>query len=388
LYYLRGGIVRATQAVIHLQNIAHNVREIKKLIADGVKICTPVKADAYGHGAIECAKTALASGADCLGVATADEGSCLRQAGINSPIVLFTLPAPEETAQCVRDNLEPFVYEDAAICRFETQAAAQNKRAGVHLKIDTGMGRAGCKVSESAELAKKIARSKHLALLGVCTHFAASDSLAADDEAFTNEQFLLFMKAVSLIKNEGIDAGLLHCAASGAVMRYPHTHLDMVRPGIMTYGYYPGGCKNGAPELAQFSKARLKPVMELVTEVAAIKSISAGQSVSYGRTWTALDEQKIAVLPVGYGDGLRRDLSPGLAVSVEGASCKVAGRICMDQCMISLKGLEGIAPNSRVVIFGGENSACMDAASLAEIAGTIPYEILCGISKRVPRVYV
>jgi alanine racemase len=376
--------------LIHLENLAHNIREIKKLA--GVKICIPVKADAYGHGAVRCSQTALMNGADCLGVATTDEGRELRDAGITAPILLFTLPDPEEIGDCVRCELQPFVYDGRIIALLDEEAGKQRRRTGVHLKIDTGMGRAGCRAEDAANLAKTICAAKNLFLAGTCTHFAASDSLCESDIEFTKKQFALFSRAVSSVRDAGLDPGVLHCAASGGVLLHPETRLDMARPGILTYGYYPGDYRDGVPVLAPRADLALKPVMELVTSVIAVKTIKAGETVSYGRTWTAAEDEPVAVLPVGYGDGLRRSLSRasgsagrGFAVSVEGTDCEIAGRICMDQCMIRIKDAPSAKVGSRAVIFGG---AAGGAGFPAEIAGTIPYEILCGISKRVPRVYV
>jgi alanine racemase len=380
--------MRATKAIIHLDNVSHNLREVRHLCGAS-KICVPVKADAYGHGAVPCAKAAIDAGMDCLGVATVDEGAELRAAGITAPVLLFTLPAPEEIPLLVKNDLEPFVYDAHTVGLLNSEAAAQHKRVKAHLKVDTGMGRAGCRPEDAAGTAKTIDDAPNIDLAGICTHFAASDSLDADDEAYTKLQFAVFMQAIAAVQSAGIDPGIRHCAASGALLRFPETHLDMVRPGIVTYGYFPGNYRNGAPELSALTPAVFKPVMELVTSIAAVKTVHAGESVSYGRTWRADADEVIAVLPIGYGDGLRRSLSPGLVVTIGGKPCSIAGRICMDQCMTRLKDAPEARRYGEVVIFGDKaRGAAMDAGSAAEIAKTIPYEILCGISKRVPRVYV
>jgi alanine racemase len=392
--------MRATKALIYLDNVAHNVKEAKRLISAEYaqnpagrsvppKICIPVKADAYGHGAVPCAKKALESGADCLGVATVDEGAELRAAGISAPVLLFTLPVPEEIPLLVKSCLEPFVFDVDTVSLLNAEAVSQKKHISIHLKIDSGMGRAGCRPEDALGVAKVIDAASHIDLVGVCTHFAVSDSLKKDDVAFTQKQFSVFMQAVDAISAAGIDPGIRHCAASAATLLYPEMHLDMVRPGIMTYGYWPGDYKGGNAELAARAEADLKPVMKLVTSIIALKTVRSGESVSYGRRWTAENDETIAVLPLGYADGLRRSLSPGLVVTVNGTPAPIAGRICMDQCMIRLKDVPDAKRYSEAVIFGDKaQGTIMDAGDAAELACTIPYEILCGITKRVPRVYV
>jgi alanine racemase len=352
-------------------------------------LCVPVKADAYGHGAVQCALAAVESGADFVGVATIHEGAELRDAGIGAPVLLFGPPMPDEIPELVARNLCPFVFEPYIIRLLSEEAVRCQKTISVHLKVDTGMGRIGCAPEDAAQLAKLISTSSRLKLGGMCTHFAVSDSLDTSDVEFTRKQFRRFNEAIAAVRKAKIDPGICHCANSGAFLLHEETHLDMVRPGIMVYGYYPGDYRDGKPVLAEKYPIGIAPVMDLVTQISAIKDIGDGVSVSYGRRWTSKTPTRIATLPLGYADGLSRRLSPaGLKVAVRKKPCRVTGTICMDQCMIDLENAPDADYGDEVVVFGSKNrNALFDAGGLAEIAGTIPYEILTAISRRVPRIY-
>jgi alanine racemase len=381
--------MRATKAIIHLSSFRRNIEAIRNRLSPRTMLCVPVKADAYGHGAVQCAHAAVESGADFLGVATVPEGTELRDAGISTPVLLFGPPMPDEISELVAHNLCPFVFEPYIIRLLNEEAARRQRIISVHLKIDTGMGRIGCPPEDAASIAALISTCSHLKLGGMCTHFAVSDSLDAADVEFTREQFRQFNEAISSVRKAKIDPGICHCANSGTFLLYEQTHLDMVRPGIMVYGYYPGDYRNGKPVLAEQQPIGIEPVMDLVTQISAIKEIGDGVPVSYGRRWTSKKPTRIATLPLGYADGLKRQLSPaGLKVAVRGQPCRVTGTICMDQCMIDLTAVPDADYGDAVVVFGSTNrNALKDAGGLAEIAGTIPYEILTSISRRVPRIY-
>ncbi|MDR3283707.1 MAG: alanine racemase [Treponema sp.] len=381
--------MRPTKAIIHLSSLEHNIAEIKKLLSRQTRLCVPVKADAYGHGAVQCSRKALESGADCLGIATVSEGVELRDAGIIAPVLLFSSPLGDEISEVVSRNLTPFVFEPFCIRLLEEEAARRGKTATVHLKVDTGMSRVGCRPEDAASLARLIVQCKHLKLGGMATHFAVSDSLENNDEVFTHEQFRRFTAAVAAVKREGVDPGICHCANSSATLRYPETHLDMVRPGIMVYGCYPGDYRKGAPVLAEKHPVNLEPVMDVVTQITAVKDIPLGTSVSYGRRWTSAASARIATLPIGYADGLRRRLSlTGFVVAVGDKHCPVRGTICMDQCMIDLTAAPDAAVGDKATVFGAKcRGAIFDAGALGELIGTIPYEILTSMSRRVPRIY-
>jgi alanine racemase len=333
----------------------------------------PVKADAYGHGAVPVARAALEAGVRYLAVATVDEGIELREAGIGAPVLLLSISLPEELHAAAAWDLCPLIgdweYAEAAA----RAAEHAGRRLSVHLKVDTGMGRVGCPPEAAGELAAFIATRSSLALAGTATHLAVADSPADADMAYTREQLARFRAAAGEIRRAGIDPGLLHAANSGAVIFHEDAWFDMVRPGILLYGY-------GAPERAP----EVEPVMELATQISFIKRVKAGETVSYGRTWTAPRDTLIATLPVGYGDGLPRRLSGNWPVRIRDALYPLAGRICMDQCMVDLGPDADIGRWEPVTVFGG---GAPNAADLAARIGTIPYEITCGVNKRVPRVY-
>ncbi len=381
--------MRLTIAEIYIKNFEANVKAIKKFVKPGVKICCSVKADAYGHGAVTCAKAAVKCGADFLAVATVGEGIELREAKIKAPILLLSYCSPSEMADLVKFNITPFVGDEEYIGFIEraVQKAAAKKFA-VHLAVDSGMGRVGCLPCDTAALAKRIAGSKYLSLGGMCTHFASADGTAARDRSYAKKQRDAFVAAVESVKAAGIKPGIVHASASAALMDKIDWQFDMVRPGIILYGYYPD--KITAKYLrAKKTPLELKPVMALVTGISALRPFAKGMSVSYGSTWTATKNTTIGVLPIGYADGLLRRQAGTLKVSVGGKLYPVRGRICMDQCMVDLGSAKGIKRFDRAVIFGPkESGAILTADDLASDAGTISYEILTCVGKRVERVYV
>ncbi len=370
--------MRATRALIHLDNFHHNIQQIKQHLHSSVQLCLPVKADAYGHGALRIAREAEYAGVSYLAVASVEEAIELRTADIALPIIVLGVPLPEDIADIITYRIEPLVFTQAFITQLNKKAAEQNKIISVHLKIDTGMNRIGCSPLEAAALARAIADSPYLALQGVATHFAVSDSSQQADGDFTRQQLNDFNYAIQQIKKQGISIPLIHAANSGAVQHYPEAYFSMVRTGLLAYGY--NADSNNETALA------VKPVMELVTQVVFIKKIAAGTTVSYGRKWTAEEDTVIATLPIGYADGLRRSLSEHLRVRIGKSLFPLAGTICMDQCMIDL-GLESTVQESDDVCIFGVAEKDNTAATLADLAQTVPYEITCGISKRVPRVY-
>jgi alanine racemase len=370
--------MRATRAVIHLDLLRDNIRAVRKRIGKGPGICVPVKADAYGHGAIPVARTALEAGAEYLAVAYVQEGAELRAAGIDAPILLLSQPLAEEFPELIALDLIPFVSDPDFIDDLARAAGAAGKNPAVHLKIDSGMGRAGCSPGEAAGLASRIVSGGILRLGGIATHLAVSDSPEPEDRAYTRTQLARFREAVDSVKAAGFDPGIVHAANSGGLVFHEDSWFDMVRPGILLYGYSPAGPGGPVP---------VKPVMELCSAVTLVKKLSRGESVSYGRTWTAPEDTLIGTIPLGYADGLRRGLSGKWRVSIGGGSFPLVGRICMDQCMVNLGPTGGrIRSGDGVTVFGGSGAG--DAAQMAAILGTIPYEITCGIGKRVPRIFL
>jgi len=367
-----------TTAIIHLDRFLGNFNAVRARIEKNRHICVPVKADAYGHGALEIAKTSLEAGAFCLGVAAVTEGAELRRGGIKAPILLMSQPHPQEIPAIIDLGLQPFVSDAWFASALSGQAAAAKIKLPVHLKIDTGMGRIGCPAEEAPSLAKHIAGCAGLELAGTATHFAVSDSADKQDVEYTRTQTARFVEAVNAIKAAGVDPGIVHAANSGAVILHPQTWFDMVRPGILLYGY------KAVQEPADIEPIKVEPVMELVSTVSLIKKAKKGETISYGRTWTAEQDTNIAIIPAGYADGFPRLASNKWKVLINGKIFPLAGRLSMDQCCVNLGPQTDVQRWDKAVIFGGE---APDAAALAAVVGTIPYEITCNISGRVPRLY-
>lgn len=381
--------MRATNAFIHLDNIRHNIEQIRIFLKPETKICVPVKADGYGHGAVEVSKTVLKTGVYCLAVSAVSEGKELRDAGITAPILTLSLPVPEEIPDIVNYKLTPLVFDAEYIKLLADGAKQANSVITVHLKIDTGMGRIGCPIEQAVPLARQINSLPLLKLGGMCTHFAVSDSLAPNDISYTRLQFKRFRLVADAVKKQGIRPGLLHCANSGAVLMYPEMQLDMVRSGLITYGYYPGDITQQFLSETVHKEFALRPVMEFKTRIVSIHRVQAGYNVSYGRTWTADKETELAVIPAGYGDGILRRYGHNLKVSIKGKAYPVVGRICMDQCMVDLGLNSGVKRWDEVSVFGPkETGSLFSAQDIADNNNTIPYEIICAINKRVPRIFV
>ena len=396
-----------TRAIIHLERFLSNFHAVSSRIGQK-RICVPVKADAYGHGAIEIAKASINAGAFCLGVATAGEGTELRREGIKAPILLLSQTHIREIPVVIDANLTPLVSDSLYADALNEKAAAAKIRLPVHIKIDTGMGRIGCSVEEAPNLARHIAECPWLELAGTATHFAVSDSQETLDITYTQTQISRFKEAVEAIRAAGIDPGIVHAANSGAVILHPDSWFDMVRPGILLYGYKTTD-ESKIPGFP-YEPLEVTPVMELQSTVVLIKKIKKGESISYGRTWVAGQDTNIAILPVGYADGFPRLVSGKWQVVIRGKVYPQVGRISMDQCCVDIGPQSDVRRWDEAVIFGGNlqktqqgmkdegsplepqpslkgEGSPHNAAGLAIIAGTIPYEITCNISARIPRVY-
>jgi alanine racemase len=305
----------------------------------------------------------------------------LRKDGISDPILLFSQAQPQEIPEIIENHLSPLVSDSEFIALLAKTAAEAKIRLPVHLKIDTGMGRIGCAPAEAPSLAGQIAACPSLEYTGTATHLAVSDSTVPEDMAYTKKQIDRFKEVLKKIRAAGIDPGIVHAANSGAVVLHPEAWFDMVRPGIILYGYNLTVSNETCPENPPLE---VEPVMELRTIVVLIKQVKKSETVSYGRTWTAGRDTCIAVLPVGYADGLPRLVSNKWQVVIGGKTYPLVGRICMDQCMADLGPASDVRRWDEAVIFGGPAPS---AAVLAQRIGTIPYEITCNINKRVIRVY-
>jgi alanine racemase len=371
--------MRATRAIIRLDHLRNNLDIIRERTASGEKrpaLCLAVKADAYGHGIREIGKAAQRFGVDALAVATVDEGLELRQAGVTRPILLYSLPLPGEIESIVTAGITPLVCDFEFIDLLEKACRPLQTSVTVHLKIDSGMGRIGCHPSQATDLAVRITSSKLLTLGGVSTHLAASDTA---DPAFTRNQLAVFEQAVGAIRDAGVEPGIVHAANSGGVLEYPGSWYDMVRPGIAAYGYYPSD--------EQARSFDLLPVMELKSKVVLIKQVEKGTPISYGMKWHAPRRTWIGTVPVGYGDGYSRSLSNKGTVVIGEDAYPVVGTVCMDQIMIDLGMSCRVNRFDDVILFGSTPGA-PTAETVAEWCGTIPYEITCMISSRVPRIPV
>ena len=375
--------MRATRAIIDLVQLRANLRAVRRHLAAPSppgprprrppRICLAIKAAAYGHGAVPVARAALQAGVSAFSVATVAEGVELRAAGITAPILLLSLPLPEEADEIARARLTA-LCADAALGRdLARAAAAAGRTVAVHLKIDTGMGRIGCPPAAAPELAQELRRHPALRLTGVCTHFAFADQA---DQEFSRAQLGAFNRAVAAIPDRHLL--LRHAANSGALVALPAAHLDLVRPGIIAYGYYPG---TDQPRIVP-----VRPVMQLTTRVVYLKRVPAGTGLSYGLTYRTSAATVIGTLPVGYADGYPRALSGRAQVLMRGRRYPVVGRICMDQCLVDLGPRCAVARYDEAVLFGPD-PAGPDAAELAAQADTSPYEITSRVAARVARVY-
>ena len=371
-------ILRRTWAEIDLDALEHNYNVARQKIGPGVKYLGVVKADAYGHGAVQVARKLEQLGADYLAVSSLDEGRELRHGGITMPILILGHTPPEMVSQLIEYNITQAVSAKAKAEAYSAEAVKCGGTLRVHIKVDTGMSRLGFLVrGEHFETGvEAIAESCALPGLdpeGIFTHFAFSDMDGADYEAYTREQFGVFTHVLDALAAKGRTFRIRHCANSGALTRYPEMYLDMVRPGIALYGVGDDAERLG-----------LRPVMRLKSCVSTIKVLDPDTTVSYGRTFRTEGKTRMGVLPIGYADGFFRGLSNRMAVQTAYGPAPQRGRICMDMCMVDLTDLPEVKVGDTVEIFGQTQSV----DSLAAILNTIPYELTCAVSKRVPRLYM
>ncbi len=364
-------------AEIDLDAIAHNMRIIKNHTGKKTKIMAVVKADAYGHGVIPVAKTMLENGADAFGVACVSEAVQIRKGGVNEPVLILGAALPCEAETIVDYNITTAVFDPINAKHLSDIAVKKGKRAPVHIKVDTGMSRIGVSVldNDAVKTVKEIAELPGIEITGIFTHFSCADT---DNEALTKKQFDRFTAFCDDLEKEGINIPLKHISNSAAIFRYPQYRLDMVRAGIVCYGLYPSEIINGY---------ELEPAMSLKTLVSRVANLMPGESVSYGATYTAREKRRIATLMAGYGDGYSRLFSEGGRVLLGGEYVKILGKICMDQCMVDVTDVNNIAVGDVATLFGKSGDKNIPVEELASLSGTINYEIICMISRRVPRVY-
>jgi alanine racemase len=339
-----------------------------------------VKANAYGHGAVEVARTVLAAGADALGVARIDEAVSLRQAGIEAPLLIFGYTAPEETRRLLEFDITATVNTYDTAAALSRAARLAGGRVRIHIKVDTGMGRLGLPVVEPQQTVKTIGHIARLSGLdweGIFTHFATADSA---DKTFARKQFTRFVDLLQQLEQAGLQARLRHCANSAAIVDLPATHLDLVRPGIAVYGLKPS-------EEIDLTRIALRPAMTLKTRIVHLKQVGAGFPVSYGATHITPRPARIATLAIGYADGFNRRLSSRGWVLVHGRRAPVVGRVCMDLTMVDVSRVADAGRGDEVVVFGSQQEAVLSAEELAATLETINYEITSAVTARVPRIY-
>jgi alanine racemase len=367
---------RPTAAVIKIAALEHNFKEVVRRIA-GRKILAVVKAQAYGHGSVAVARRLLALGADMLGVALVEEGMELRQAGIDAPILMMGSLFPEQVEALTDLRLTPVVFTVNTARALSRAAQKLRTTVSVHVKIDTGMGRIGMAPEEADVFVEQIRGLPGIEIQGLMTHFADAD---LREKEFALKQIRRFSALVQRLTENGISVPLIHSANSAAVLSYQDSLFTMVRPGLMLYGY--------SPLEAGSSQSDLLPVLSLVTRIAYIKKVVAGTCISYGRTFITKRDSLIATLPIGYADGLSRSLSNKGEALIRGRRVPIVGRVCMDMCMVDVTDIPGVSEGDETVLIGSQAEERITAEEIACKTGTIPYEVLCGISSRVPRVYL
>jgi alanine racemase len=367
-------IKRNVWAEVDLSAIKHNVGETKKILQPDTRLCAVVKANAYGHGAVPVAKAAIEAGADFLAVALTQEALELRLAGIKVPILILGALTPGHEETVVEYDISQAVPDLKSVERLSAVAVKKGKTAKVHLVIETGMNRIGCKVSEAGDLAAAVMALPNVELEGVFSHFAKAD---AEDKSYMQQQYDVFVAAIKNIEDKGICIPIKHIANSAAITETPKVHMDMVRQGITLYGLWPSS------EVKR--DLHYEPAMSLKAQIVFIKEVPLGEKIGYGCTYETTRTTKIATLPLGYADGISRKLSNRGYVSIRGCKAPIVGRVCMDQMMVDVTDISNVTEGDEVIIFGG-NEISLD--TVAEWMETINYEVVCLLSDRIPRRYV
>ncbi|HXZ42274.1 MAG TPA: alanine racemase [Terriglobales bacterium] len=376
---------RPTWAEVSLDALRQNFRTVQRHIGNNVTVCAVVKADAYGHGAVECSRVLEDEGARWFGVTSLDEAIPLREAGIRGHILLLTGFWRGEEEEIVRLELTPTVWETEQIELLERAASDLDARHPVHLKVDTGMGRLGVAPQDLPRICSALRSSPHLVLEGLSTHLASSEVL---DAPSVEEQLRSFEEVRRLLKKEGFDPPLIHAANTGAVISRRESWNNMVRPGIALYGYYLPFERAGREVSGAGLRLPVKPVLTWKTRILSLRDVRANQALGYGGIYVTKAPSRIAVLPVGYADGFNRALSSRGRVIVREHYAPIVGRISMDLTLVDVTGLPGVAVGDEAILLGSCDGLSVDAREHAALANTVLYEILCGISKRVPRRYI
>lgn len=365
-----------TQAKISLTAFRHNLNVVRSYVGNDVQIMAVVKSNAYGHGMRTIAYEAIRNGANYLGVARIDEGAQLRRDGIRHPVLVFEVPTPRQIERALLDDIELTVTSIDGAKAISVIAQQVKRRAKIHVKIDTGMGRLGFAYQNAVEGIEQISNVVALDIVGVYSHFATSDET---DLTFARVQLERFKTVLAQLQTKRMEIPLQHMANSGAIISLPESRFTMVRPGIMLYGY--------SPRREMMVKPALQPVMSVISKISHIKQVEANTSISYNRRFFSSAKTRVATVPIGYGDGYPRALTNKTEVLIRGKRYPSVGTICMDHLMVNVGMDEGIVEGDDVVFIGASRSESISAWELAEKVGTIPYEITCNISQRVQRTY-
>jgi alanine racemase len=376
---------RPTWAEVSLSALQHNFRVLQKHLGKGVTICAVVKADAYGHGAVACSRALESEGAEWFGVTSLDEAIPLRDEGIAGRILLMTGFWRGEEEEIVRLQLTPTVWELWHIELLERAAARLGiGRHPIHLKVDTGMGRLGVSMQELARVCAALKSAPHLLLEGLSTHLASSEIL---DAPSAEQQLRRFEEAEKIVAEAGLAPTLVHAANTSAVISRRESWHNMVRPGLALYGYYLPFQRAGREVSGSAWRLDVKPVLTWKTKILSVRQVGSNQPLGYGGIYETKSPARIAALPVGYADGLNRQLSSGGRVIVRDHYAPIVGRISMDLTLVDVTGITGVDVGDEVILLGSSDGLKVDAREHAQLSNTIPYEILCAISKRVPRRY-
>lgn len=378
--------LKRTWAEINLDHIAYNTQQIMAKLQPGCQLLGVVKADAYGHGDKYVAECLRRQGVRWFGVSNLEEALSLRRQGLTEDILIFGITPAEHADVLACQNITQSVFSPEYACQLSEAAQRHGVTVKVHIKVDTGMGRIGFSSLDGIDTAAgqiaQAVRLPGLSASGIFTHFAVADESCEDSVQYTKEQFGRFMDTCRALEKLGITFPLRHCCNSGAFLNFPEMQLDMVRPGNLVYGLYPSS------DCMRERRIELRPAMELKSMVSMVKRVSSGRSVSYGRTYRTDQERIIATVPIGYADGYTRRLSNKARVLIHGRFAPEVGNVCMDQMMVDVTDIPGVQEGDIVTLFGEQDGAVLPVEELAELTGTINYEIVCVLGRRVPRIYL
>ena len=375
--------LKRTWAEISLDNLNHNYHALREKLPGGTRFLGVVKADAYGHGAVPVSRYLVELGAEYLAVSNIEEAIQLRRGGIRGPILILGYTPPELADSLVSYGLRQEVHSLEYARQLQARLSGSKRRLRVHIKLDTGMSRLGFFAYDhpkTVDELRAVAEMNELQIEGVFMHFPVANSLEADDAAFCRTQYARFTAMLDALKAVGVEPELRHCCNSGASILYPQYAMDMVRPGIATYGILPSEELRG--------RIDLRPVMQLRSTIFQIRDYAPDITISYGRTYRTEAPTRVAVVGIGYADGLPRSFSNRISFLLHGKRVPQIGRICMDMCMVDVSSVPEARVDDIVTVFGEDNGASIGVDAMAAELGTIPYELLCGINKRIPRIYL